>query len=138
MIACHFRFDVKIAAAVAQETGLPFVTAENKFEALVSILPLTNTLPSVFLGHDLWNYLSMFELLIIDLELWSPCPLMKYWKHAILQFCHRPRYSRLYQRLYWGKKTQNCGPVKISTACSSGLRFLKTEPGLLFNDGIQG
>jgi hypothetical protein len=31
-----FRFDVKIAAAVAEETNLPFVTAENKFEALVS------------------------------------------------------------------------------------------------------
>ncbi|KAF7140755.1 hypothetical protein RHSIM_Rhsim06G0161700 [Rhododendron simsii] len=28
-------FDVKIAAAVAKETNLPFVTAENKFEALV-------------------------------------------------------------------------------------------------------
>ncbi|KAK6937342.1 Fumarate lyase, N-terminal [Dillenia turbinata] len=27
-------FDVKIAAAVAEETSLPFVTAENKFEAL--------------------------------------------------------------------------------------------------------
>ena len=31
----HFRFDVKVAEAVAKETGLPFVTAENKFEALV-------------------------------------------------------------------------------------------------------
>lgn len=31
-----FRFDVKIAAAVAEETNLPFMTAENKFEALVS------------------------------------------------------------------------------------------------------
>ena len=30
-----FRFDVKIARAVAEETNLPFVTAENKFEALV-------------------------------------------------------------------------------------------------------
>jgi fumarate hydratase class II len=30
-------FDVKIAAAVAEETNLPFVTAENKFEALVSL-----------------------------------------------------------------------------------------------------
>lgn len=29
------RFDIKIAAAVAEETNLPFVTAENKFEALV-------------------------------------------------------------------------------------------------------
>jgi fumarate hydratase class II len=29
------RFDVKIASAVAEETHLPFVTAENKFEALV-------------------------------------------------------------------------------------------------------
>lgn len=29
-------FDVKIAAAVAKETGLPFVTAENKFEALAA------------------------------------------------------------------------------------------------------
>lgn len=29
-------FDVKIAAAVAEETGLPFVTAENKFEALAA------------------------------------------------------------------------------------------------------
>jgi len=33
---CLFRFDVKIAAAVAEETNLPFVTAENKFEVLVS------------------------------------------------------------------------------------------------------
>lgn len=32
------RFDVKIAAAVAEETSLPFVTAENKFEALVMLL----------------------------------------------------------------------------------------------------
>ncbi|KAH7578299.1 hypothetical protein JRO89_XS01G0365400 [Xanthoceras sorbifolium] len=30
------RFDVKIAAAVAEETSLPFVTAENKFEALAA------------------------------------------------------------------------------------------------------
>jgi hypothetical protein len=29
------RFDVKIASAVAEETNLPFVPAENKFEALV-------------------------------------------------------------------------------------------------------
>eukprot|EP00250_Pteridium_aquilinum_P010366 c19335_g1_i1 orf=465-1958(-) len=29
-------FDVKIAEAVAEETGLPFVTAENKFEALAT------------------------------------------------------------------------------------------------------
>ncbi|MBA0645236.1 hypothetical protein Goklo_013358, partial [Gossypium klotzschianum] len=29
-------FDVKIAAAVAEETKLPFVTAENKFEALAA------------------------------------------------------------------------------------------------------
>ncbi|KAJ6837027.1 putative fumarate hydratase 1, mitochondrial [Iris pallida] len=29
-------FDVKIAAAVAEETSLPFVTAENKFEALAA------------------------------------------------------------------------------------------------------
>ena len=28
-------FDVKVAKSVAEETGLPFVTAENKFEALV-------------------------------------------------------------------------------------------------------
>ncbi|KAL0918534.1 hypothetical protein M5K25_010547 [Dendrobium thyrsiflorum] len=30
------RFDVKIAAAVAEETNLPFITAENKFEALAA------------------------------------------------------------------------------------------------------
>jgi fumarate hydratase class II len=36
MSSLFFRFDVKIAAAVAEETDLPFVTAENKFEALVS------------------------------------------------------------------------------------------------------
>jgi len=30
-----FRFDVKVSLAVATETNLPFVTAENKFEALV-------------------------------------------------------------------------------------------------------
>ncbi|VAH90784.1 unnamed protein product [Triticum turgidum subsp. durum] len=30
------RFDGKIAAAVAEETELPFVTAENKFEALAA------------------------------------------------------------------------------------------------------
>lgn len=29
-------FDVKVAEAVAQETGLPFITAENKFEALAA------------------------------------------------------------------------------------------------------
>ncbi|XP_020271428.1 fumarate hydratase 1, mitochondrial [Asparagus officinalis] len=29
-------FDVKIAAAVAEETALPFITAENKFEALAA------------------------------------------------------------------------------------------------------
>ncbi|XP_039140526.1 fumarate hydratase 1, mitochondrial-like [Dioscorea cayenensis subsp. rotundata] len=29
-------FDVKVAAAVAEETKLPFVTAENKFEALAA------------------------------------------------------------------------------------------------------
>jgi len=29
-------FDVKVAQAIAQETGLPFVTAENKFEALAA------------------------------------------------------------------------------------------------------
>ncbi|KAL7226982.1 hypothetical protein ACSBR1_021948 [Camellia fascicularis] len=34
-LAC-IRFDVKIVAAVAEETNLPFVTAENKFEALVA------------------------------------------------------------------------------------------------------
>lgn len=28
---------MKIAAAVAEETNLPFVTAENKFEALVNL-----------------------------------------------------------------------------------------------------
>lgn len=30
------RFDIKIAAAVAEETQLPFLTAENKFEALAA------------------------------------------------------------------------------------------------------
>lgn len=34
-LADILRFDAKIAAAVAEETHLPFVTAENKFEALV-------------------------------------------------------------------------------------------------------
>ncbi|KAI7992071.1 hypothetical protein LOK49_LG12G01010 [Camellia lanceoleosa] len=34
-LAC-IRFDVKIAAAVAEETNLPFVTAEKKFEALAA------------------------------------------------------------------------------------------------------
>jgi len=29
-------FDVKVAAEIAKETGLPFITAENKFEALAS------------------------------------------------------------------------------------------------------
>ncbi|KAK9945727.1 hypothetical protein M0R45_011226 [Rubus argutus] len=33
---CWDCFDVKIAAAVADETNLPFVTAENKFEALAA------------------------------------------------------------------------------------------------------
>ncbi|WZZ47924.1 hypothetical protein YC2023_048031 [Brassica napus] len=32
-------FDVKIAAAVAEETNLPFLTAENKFEALGKVNP---------------------------------------------------------------------------------------------------
>ncbi|KAJ8535721.1 hypothetical protein K7X08_023441 [Anisodus acutangulus] len=31
-----FRFDIKIAAAVAEETNFPWVTAENKFEALAA------------------------------------------------------------------------------------------------------
>lgn len=31
------RFDKKVAAQVAKETGLPFVTAPNKFEALVQV-----------------------------------------------------------------------------------------------------
>ncbi|XWS76604.1 hypothetical protein CRYUN_Cryun01aG0191000 [Craigia yunnanensis] len=31
-----YVFDVKIAAAVAEETNLPFITAENKFEALAA------------------------------------------------------------------------------------------------------
>jgi fumarate hydratase class II len=30
------RFDKKIAAQVSKETGLPFVTAPNKFEALAA------------------------------------------------------------------------------------------------------
>jgi len=50
-------FDVKIAAAVAEETNLPFVTAENKFEALVaSKLPLlfidTKPIPSSASGAN--------------------------------------------------------------------------------------
>ncbi|KAJ7009195.1 hypothetical protein NC653_007738 [Populus alba x Populus x berolinensis] len=38
VIICFFpsRVDVKIASAVAEETNLPFVTAENKFEALAA------------------------------------------------------------------------------------------------------
>ncbi|MCW7491219.1 class II fumarate hydratase [Leptospira sp. 2 VSF19] len=32
----HPNFAVKVAAAIAKETGLPFVTAENKFEALAA------------------------------------------------------------------------------------------------------
>lgn len=41
------RFDVKIAAAVAEETNLPFVTAENKFEALVSFYTSIISIPFV-------------------------------------------------------------------------------------------
>jgi len=63
LIACHFRFDVKIAAAVAEESGLPFVTAENKFEALVSIPPLTNTL--LFLPR------GMIIEIIFPFSLWT-------------------------------------------------------------------
>ncbi|GMY37254.1 Fumarate hydratase protein [Fagus crenata] len=37
LVSCYrLKFDVKIAAAVAEETNLPFVTAENKFEALAA------------------------------------------------------------------------------------------------------
>jgi len=51
-----FRFDAKIAAAVAEETNLPFVTAENKFEALVcfynfSSLYLMCNMFSFFIRH---------------------------------------------------------------------------------------
>ena len=45
-----YRFDAKIAAAVADETRLPFVTAENKFEALVSI-------------SFLWTYFTLISVL---------------------------------------------------------------------------
>ena len=38
ILQCEFcRFDKKIAAQVAKETGMPFVTAPNKFEALVCL-----------------------------------------------------------------------------------------------------
>lgn len=43
MVKTNVRFDVKIAAAVAEETKLPFVTAENKFEALVFTPYLSET-----------------------------------------------------------------------------------------------
>ncbi|KAM6579204.1 hypothetical protein CsatA_002978 [Cannabis sativa] len=42
-------FDVKIAAAVAEDTGLPFVTAGNKFEAL-SLMLVTSLNPKI--GYD--------------------------------------------------------------------------------------
>ncbi|PPD84304.1 hypothetical protein GOBAR_DD18762 [Gossypium barbadense] len=44
-LLCHglkLLFDAKIAAAVADEINLPFVTAENKFEALVNLLALSD------------------------------------------------------------------------------------------------
>ena len=36
IIHWKLRFDIKIAAAVAEETQLPFLTAKNKFEALAA------------------------------------------------------------------------------------------------------
>lgn len=39
----HPEFAVKVAAAVASITGLPFVTAPNKFAALATHGPVTNT-----------------------------------------------------------------------------------------------
>src|SRR5690606_25681315 len=32
----HPKFAVEVAAVIAKETGIPFVTAENKFEALAA------------------------------------------------------------------------------------------------------
>jgi fumarate hydratase, class II len=45
---------VKIANAVAEETNLPFVTAENKFEALVSVCIFDTK------GHISSNFQSEF------------------------------------------------------------------------------
>ncbi|GMQ00201.1 hypothetical protein CsSME_00047395 [Camellia sinensis var. sinensis] len=70
-------FDVKIAAAVAEETNLPFVTAENKFEALAAhdafvessgalntILTLLSVKPLLWFALRLWE--TMLPLQWVD------------------------------------------------------------------------
>jgi len=56
-----FRFDAKIAAAVAEETNLPFATAENKFEALVY---LYNFSPLYLVCNMSFHYLSFFKFML--------------------------------------------------------------------------
>lgn len=63
---------MKIAAAVAEETNFPFVTAENKFEALVSQLK-EHHLPSLlfFIAQfgvaflHTWNHFFMLEYFVL-------------------------------------------------------------------------
>ena len=50
---------MKIAEAVAEETNLPFVTAENKFEALVN-LSFKFSLWSLWM----WNLISLAAWLL--------------------------------------------------------------------------
>ena len=57
---------MKIAAAVAEEANLPFVTAENKFEALVSLLVF-------FLFHSLvLHSLTLEPLFMLKLFVFLP------------------------------------------------------------------
>ncbi|KAK3182987.1 hypothetical protein Dsin_030273 [Dipteronia sinensis] len=55
-------FDVKIAAAVAEETSLPFVTAENKFEALAAHDAFVETSGALnTVATSLMTYVSLFS-----------------------------------------------------------------------------
>jgi fumarate hydratase class II len=48
-------YDVEIAAKIAAETGLPFVTAPNKFEALAAHDAVVEVRPNDFVRHCLWG-----------------------------------------------------------------------------------
>lgn len=63
------RFDVKIAAAVAEETKLPFVTAENKFEALVSLQAKCAFLIYFLVQSDI-SYLVVTLVLFVGSVIW--------------------------------------------------------------------
>jgi fumarate hydratase class II len=55
-------YDADIAALIAKETGIPFVTAENKFEALAAhdaVSPLFTTAPLPIRSHALLLFAHM-------------------------------------------------------------------------------